>query len=77
MTEETITDITNTASRTLYECGSGALRTRITTSTNSTNGRTIAAVRPAAVRRDDHGATTRNLRGSTGCGSITREVVTE
>lgn len=76
MTDETITDITNPTSRTLYECGSGALRTRITTSTNSTADGIVTAVRPATVRRDD-GATTRNPPGSTGSGSIAREVVTE
>lgn len=77
MTKETITDITNTASRTLYECGSGALRTRITTSTTSTKGRTIAAVRPVAIRRDDHGATTRNPPGSTSGDSTARGIIAE
>ena len=77
MTDETTTDITDAISRTLYECGSGALRTRITTSTNSTTDEITTAVRPAAVRRDDHGATTRGASDSADHGSIAREVVAE
>ena len=73
MTDETITDITDATSRTLYECGSGALRTRITTSTNDT----ATTIRPAAVRHEDYGATTRNSPGSTSGDSTVRGVVTE
>lgn len=74
MTDETITDITDAIARTLYECGSGALRTRITTSTNDTATTTI---RPAAVHRDDHGATTCGCPGFTSRVSIGRGAVTE
>ncbi|WP_079977708.1 hypothetical protein [Halococcus sediminicola] len=74
MTDETITNITDAISRTLYGCGFGALWTRITTSTNDT---TITAIRPAAVYCDDHGATTCGCPGPTSSVSVDRGAVTE
>ncbi len=77
MTDETITDITDATSRTLYECGTGALRTRITTSTNSTNDTIITTVRPETIHRVGHETATRGAPGSANHISVNRGVVTE
>ncbi|EMA51551.1 hypothetical protein C451_14840 [Halococcus thailandensis JCM 13552] len=76
MTDETITDITDATSRTLYECGTGALRTRITTSTNSTND-TITTVRSETIHRVGHEIATRGAPGFSSYVSIDRGAVAE